>query len=124
MASLILKAANGLCVRFDVTGRATFYYDLPSLDPYSSYAYVLLHMKAAYQRDNWSAETWFRHVTNCDYTVPHFYFGDVPPDFPMHQSTQLGKPRQFGLTLGCDSAAARAGRNARRLAMRWRALTD
>ncbi len=89
----------GLFVRADLTGRGSFYYDLPALDPYSSHAYVLLNLKAGLDRDHWSAEVWVRNLTDRNYAVRGFYFADVPPDFPNQQFIQLGAPRQLGATV-------------------------
>ena len=92
-------AAGGIYLRADLTGRGSFYYDLPALDPYTSHAYVLLNLKAGVIRDRWSADVWIRNVTDRDYTVRGFYFGDVPPAFAYQQFAQLGPPRQVGATV-------------------------
>jgi iron complex outermembrane receptor protein len=97
--SATLHGGAGLFLRADLTGRGSFYYDLPALDPYSSHAYVLLNLKAGVSRDRWSADVWIRNVTDRSYAVRGFYFGDVPPDFPNQQFIQLGAPRQFGATV-------------------------
>ncbi len=97
-ASATLHARAGLFLRAEVTGRGSFYYDLPALDPYSSHAYVL-NLKAGIKRDRWSADAWVRNVTDRNYAVRGFNFADVPPDFPNQQFIQLGAPRQFGATM-------------------------
>jgi iron complex outermembrane recepter protein len=97
--SATLHAQGGLYLRADLTGRGSFYYDLPALDPYSSHAYVLLNLKAGVSRDRWSADVWIRNVTDRNYAVRGFNFADVPPDFPNQQFVQLGAPRQFGATV-------------------------
>jgi outer membrane receptor protein involved in Fe transport len=94
-----LHGRAGLYLRADLTGRGSFYYDLPALDPYASHAYVLLNLKAGVNRDRWSADVWIRNVTDRNYAVRGFYFGDVPPDFSNQQFIQLGAPRTFGATL-------------------------
>jgi iron complex outermembrane receptor protein len=97
--SSTVHAGRGAYLRADLTGRGSFYYDLPALDPYSSHAYVLLNLKAGVIRDRWSADVWVRNVTDRSYGVRGFYFGDVPPDFPNQQFVQLGPPRQVGGTV-------------------------
>jgi outer membrane receptor protein involved in Fe transport len=97
--SATLHARGGVYLRADVTGRGSFYYDLPALDPYTSHAYVLLNLKAGVIRDRWSADIWVRNVTDRNYAVRGFYFGDVPPNFPNQQFVQLGPPRQIGATV-------------------------
>ena len=94
-----LHGRGGLFARADLTGRGSFYYDLPALDPYASHAYVLLNLKAGVSRDRWSADVWIRNVTDRSYSVRGFYFGDVPPDFAYQQFVQLGAPRQVGATV-------------------------
>jgi outer membrane receptor protein involved in Fe transport len=97
--SATLHGRGGLFLRADVTGRGSFYYDLPALDPYTSHAYVLLNLKAGVKRERWSADVWVRNVTDRNYAVRGFYFGDVPPNFPNQQFVQLGAPRTFGATV-------------------------
>jgi iron complex outermembrane receptor protein len=97
--SATLHGHGGVFLRADLTGRGSFYYDLPALDPYSSHAYVLLNLKAGVSRDRWSADVWVRNVTDRNYAVRGFYFADVPPDFAQQQFVQLGAPRQFGATV-------------------------
>jgi iron complex outermembrane recepter protein len=94
-----LHGKGGVYLRADLTGRGSFYYDLPALDPYTSHAYVLLNLKAGVTRDRWSADIWVRNVTDRNYAVRGFYFGDVPPNFPYQQFVQLGAPRQVGATV-------------------------
>jgi outer membrane receptor protein involved in Fe transport len=94
-----LHARGGVYLRADLTGRGSFYYDLPALDPYTSHAYVLLNLKAGVIRERWSADIWVRNVTDRNYAVRGFYFGDVPPNFPNQQFVQLGAPRQVGATV-------------------------
>jgi iron complex outermembrane receptor protein len=94
-----LHGARGLYLRADLTGRGSFYYDLPALDPYTSHAYVLLNLKAGVIRERWSADVWIRNVTDRNYAVRGFYFADVPPNFPYQQFVQLGAPRQVGATV-------------------------
>ena len=97
--SATLHGRGGAFQRADVTGRGSFYYDLPALDPYSSHAYVLLNLKAGVARGPWSVEAYLRNATDRSYAVRGFYFGDVPPDFNYQQFIQLGEPRTFGGTV-------------------------
>ncbi len=97
--SATLHGKGGVYLRADLTGRGSFYYDLPALDPYASHAYVLLNLKAGLIRDRWSADIWMRNVTDRNYAVRGFYFADVPPNFPYQQFVQLGAPRQVGATV-------------------------
>jgi iron complex outermembrane recepter protein len=96
--SATLHGGGGLFLRADVTGRGSFYFDMPKLDPYASHAYVLLNLKAGVSLRRWTADIWVRNVTDRSYAVRGFYFGDVPPDFSNQQFVQLGTPRQAGAT--------------------------
>ncbi|HTY92503.1 MAG TPA: TonB-dependent receptor [Steroidobacteraceae bacterium] len=97
--SATLHGQGGLFLRADVTGRGSFYFDLPALDPYASEASVLLNLKAGVNREHWSADLWVRNVMNRSYAVRGFYFGDVPLQFNAQQFVQLGAPRQAGATV-------------------------
>jgi iron complex outermembrane receptor protein len=94
--SATLRNRSGAFLRLDVTGSDAFYFDVPALDPYKSNPYALFNAKAGIERGSWSLNAWIRNIANKNYAVRGFYFGDVPPNFPNQQFTQLGSPRQFG----------------------------
>ena len=64
-----------------------------------SEAYELLHARAGYEGENWLVQVWGRNLTDRDYAVRGFYFGNEPPDFPATLYTRLGDPRQLGITI-------------------------
>jgi iron complex outermembrane recepter protein len=89
---------GGLFGRIDVTGMASFYYDMPP-NPTRSSAYGLVNGKFGWKDRSHEIALWIRNALNKDYTVRGFYFGDQPPDFPNKLYTQLGDPRNFGLQM-------------------------
>ena len=96
-AGAVYRNANGFFARLDATARDEFYFDV-SHDQ-KSQAYELLHARVGYEGDNWVAQLWARNLTDKDYAVRGFYFGNEPPDFPATLYTRLGDPRQLGITL-------------------------
>ena len=66
-------------------------------------AYELINASITYERDNWRARLWGRNLTDEDYFVRGFFFGNDPRDFyTARPFTQLGEPRQIGLTVQLD----------------------
>jgi iron complex outermembrane recepter protein len=74
----------------------SFYYDLPP-NWTQSRPYGLLNAKLGWETQRYEVYLWGRNLMNKDYTVRGFYFGDVPPNFPISLYTQLGDPRNFGV---------------------------
>jgi outer membrane receptor protein involved in Fe transport len=96
-AGAVYRNANGFFARLDATARDEYYFDV-SHDQ-KSQAYELLHARVGYEGDTWVAQLWARNLTDKDYAVRGFYFGNEPPDFPATLYTRLGDPRQIGVTL-------------------------
>ncbi len=92
----------GWMARVDVTATDHYYFDVPDLDAdknnYRSNAYTLAHLKAGYEAETWALYVWGRNVFDEDYYTRGFFFGNEPPDFANKRYTQLGEPRQFGVT--------------------------
>jgi outer membrane receptor protein involved in Fe transport len=96
-AGVIYRKANGFFARVDASARDEFFFDV-SHDQ-ASQAYELLHARVGYEGENWVVQLWGRNLTDEDYAVRGFYFGNEPPDFPATLYTRLGDPRQVGVTL-------------------------
>jgi outer membrane receptor protein involved in Fe transport len=96
-AGAVYRHENGFFARLDATARDEFFFDV-SHDQ-KSQAYELVHARIGYEGDNWGAQLWARNLTDEDYAVRGFYFGNEPPDFPATLYTRLGDPRQVGITL-------------------------
>jgi iron complex outermembrane recepter protein len=87
---------RGPYARLDVTGRGSFFYDLPPNGTRSS-AYGLVNGKLGWDTPRWELYLWGRNLLDKNYTVRGFYFGDEPPDFPNKLYVQLGEPRNWGV---------------------------
>jgi iron complex outermembrane recepter protein len=83
----------GWMARVDVIGIDDYYFDVPENNIRSD-AYSLTHLKAGYEAERWAVYAWGRK----EYLLRGFNFGNEPPDFPTTRYTQLGEPRQFGVT--------------------------
>jgi len=86
---------NGLFARLDVSGRGSFYFDLPP-NPTRSSPYALVNAKIGWESAQWSVYAWCRNLTDRNYPVRGFYFGLEPPDYPNKLYVQWGEPRTFG----------------------------
>ena len=87
----------GWMARVDVTATDDYYFDVPD-NNIRSEAYTLAHLKAGYEAANWAVYAWGRNVFDEDYYTRGFFFGNEPPDFAATRYTQVGEPRQFGVT--------------------------
>jgi outer membrane receptor protein involved in Fe transport len=91
-------------VRVEAEGRDGFYFtdgrrisDNPK--DLKSDSYELLHASVGYEAEHWRARLWARNLTDKDYFVRGFYFGNDPRDFYTERGfTQLGEPRRFGVS--------------------------
>lgn len=88
----------GWMARVDVTASDDYYFDVPENNIRAD-AYSLTHLKAGYEAERWAVYAWGRNVFDEDYFIRGFFFGNEPPDFPATRYTQLGEPRQFGVTV-------------------------
>nr|WP_240919684.1 TonB-dependent receptor plug domain-containing protein [Oceanimonas sp. MB9] len=92
-----LDLGNGWFSGLDVEGKDAFYFS-DSHDARSD-AYALLHARLGYQQDNWSITLWGRNLTDEDYAVRGFQFGNDPrKGYATEDYIQLGAPRMFGVT--------------------------
>ncbi|HWK54781.1 MAG TPA: TonB-dependent receptor [Hyphomicrobiales bacterium] len=90
-----------LSLDVNVQGRAAFYFS--DSHPSRSKAYDLLNASLRWQHDDWRLTFWGRNLTNQDYAVRGYYFGNDPRDgYQEHTYVQLGEPRRFGVTLNLD----------------------
>ena len=88
----------GWMARVDFTALDDYYFDVPPADQRAA-AYSLTNLKAGYEGERWSAYVWSRNVFDEDYVIRGFYFGNEPPAFENAQYTQLGEPRQVGVSV-------------------------
>ena len=98
-ASIGLLENLGLSLTLE--GRDAFYFS-DSHDARSR-AYDLFHASLTWDWQDFSFSLWGRNLTDEDYFVRGFFFGNDPRDgYAGHRYTQLGEPRRFGLTLSRD----------------------
>jgi iron complex outermembrane receptor protein len=91
----------GWNVDVNLQGRDGFYYS-ESHDQRSD-AYALLNASLVWTHAQWQATLWARNLTDEDYFVRGYYFGNDPRDgYADHVYTQFGEPRRFGLTVRLD----------------------
>jgi iron complex outermembrane receptor protein len=89
---------QGWMGRIDAYAQDDFYFDVAPNNQ-TAPGYELVHLKAGYEAAAWSAYAWVRNVFDKDYVVRGFYFGNEPPMFENKRYTQLGEPRQVGLSV-------------------------
>lgn len=87
----------GWMARIDVSAIDDYYFDVPPSDARAD-AYGLTHVKLGYEARSWGVWLWGRNVFDEDYVTRGFYFGNEPPLFENKRYTQLGEPRQLGVT--------------------------
>lgn len=90
-----------LALDVNLQGRDAFYFS-DSHDVRSN-AYDLLNASLTWQREQWEVTLWGRNLTDEDYYVRGFYFGNDPrDDYTAKGYTQLGEPLRYGLTVNMD----------------------
>lgn len=82
----------------DVEGKDSFYFSDSHNE--KSEAYTLLNARAGYKTKDWSITLWGRNLTDEDTYIRGYYFENEPSDLYSikHRYTQLGAPRQLGIT--------------------------
>jgi len=82
-------------------GKDDFYFS--DSHSFRSDSYQLVHADMGYQADGWKISFWGRNLTDKDYFVRGFFFGNDPRDgYTPKGYTQLGEPRRYGVTLTVD----------------------
>lgn len=90
--------ADGWFARLELEGKDDFYFS--NSHGQKSQAYQLLNAAVGYAAPNWSLRLWGRNLNDEDYFVRGFFFGNDPRDgYEPHLWTQLGAPRQIGVSL-------------------------
>ncbi len=90
-----------LLLNLNIQGKDEFYFS--DSHDFSSDAYELLNASLTYSVNRYSVTLWGRNLTDEDYYVRGFYFGNDPRDgYTAKGYTQLGEPLRFGLTFNMD----------------------
>ena len=87
--------------RLELEGRDAFFFS----DSHGerSRAYELINAAISYRASDWYARLWARNLTDEDYFVRGFFFGNDPRDFYTARAfTQLGEPRRVGISVGME----------------------
>jgi outer membrane receptor protein involved in Fe transport len=88
--------ASGFYLRLEAEGRDAFYFS----DEHDrrSDAYELLHARFGFEAEHWSLSLWGRNLTDEDYAVRGFFFGNDPRiDYLPTTYLQYGDPRTVGV---------------------------
>ncbi|XOV84541.1 MAG: TonB-dependent receptor [bacterium] len=84
--------------RLEVEGKDEFFFSASHAQ--RSDAYELVNASVTYTTAAWQARLWARNLGDEDYFVRGFFFGNDPRDgYTDRLFTQLGEPRQVGVTL-------------------------
>ena len=87
---------SGIFMMMSASASDEFYFDVSHNQ--KSNAFELINARLGFEKDNWSIQLWGKNLTDRDFSVRGFYFGNEPPDFPSAVYTRFGDPRQIGLT--------------------------
>jgi len=92
------RFGNGFFLHAEIEGKDDYYFS--DNHDQQSKAYELINLAAGIERGSWRATAWGRNVTDKDYFVRGFFFGNDPRDFYTPKLyTQLGEPARYGVTL-------------------------
>ncbi len=92
---------DNLGLTLSLEGRDAFFFS-DSHDA-RSLAYDLFHASLTWDWQAFSFSLWGRNLSDENYFVRGFYFGNDPRDgYAGHRYTQLGEPQRFGLTVSRD----------------------
>lgn len=85
----------------EIEGKDTYYFS--DSHNQKSEAYMLLNAQAGYKTKDWSLTVWGKNLTDEEIFVRGFYFGNDPSiGYAEAKYTQLGAPRQIGITAKMD----------------------
>jgi iron complex outermembrane recepter protein len=95
------RLSSALQLDLNIQGKDSFYFS----DSHSirSEKYDLINASLRYQWNEWQLTLWGRNLSDEDYWVRGFFFGNDPRDnYTAKGYTQLGEPARYGLTLNVD----------------------
>ncbi|MCZ6618053.1 MAG: TonB-dependent receptor [Gammaproteobacteria bacterium] len=93
--------APGWFLRVEVEGKDDFYFS--DGHDLQSDSFAIVNVSLGYGGDRWQAILWGRNLSDEDYFVRGFFFGNDPRDgYTERGFTQLGDPRRFGLSLSFE----------------------
>ena len=84
--------------RVEIEGKDEYFFSASHAA--KSRPYELINASISYDAQNWGVRLWGRNLADEDYFVRGFFFGNDPRDFyTARPFTQLGEPRQFGVSI-------------------------
>ncbi len=105
--------APGWYLRVEAEGKDEFYFSNSfrclgdcDADPgdVRSRAYELWHASLGYRGEHWSVKLWGRNLTDEEYAVRGYHFGNDPRDlYTPRGFFQLGEPRRYGVTVTLEN---------------------
>ena len=96
-----IQLGNNVDFGLNILGKDSFHFS--DSHGVQSNAYHLINANLSYSWENWKAMLWGRNLTNEDYFVRGFYFGNDPRDNYLSKGyTQLGEPARVGVTVNLD----------------------
>jgi iron complex outermembrane receptor protein len=88
-------------INLSVQGKDAYYFS--DSHNIQSESHALINASIDWQFEQWRLSLWSRNLTDEDYYVRGFYFGNDPRDgYTAKGYTQLGEPRRIGLTVSAD----------------------
>ena len=95
------QLAQGWSLNVNFEGKDDYYFSDSHSERSSSYE--LLNASVAYSTERWDFSLWGRNLADEDYFVRGFFFGNDPRDgYTARGFTQLGAPRQFGISASAN----------------------
>ena len=96
-----LQLWPALAFDINLQGRDAFYFS--DSNDVRSNAYDLVNASLTWTQQQWQLTLWGRNLTDEDYLVRGFYFGNDPRDgYTDKGYTQLGEPARYGMTVNLD----------------------
>lgn len=91
------QLADGLFLNVNLDGKDDYYFSAGHAE--QSASYTLLNGALSYSTGGWDLSLWGRNLSDKDYFLRGFSFPNDPRDgYSSTRWTQLGAPRQFGVT--------------------------
>lgn len=91
------RLGGGYYARVEVEGKDNFYFS--DSDDEESWGYALVNARLGYRARQWDFALWGRNLTDRDYAVRGFFFGNDPRKFYANEPYyQFGEPRVIGAT--------------------------
>ena len=96
-----IQLGNNVDFGLNILGKDSFYFS--DSHGVQSNAYHLINANLTYTWEDWKLMLWGRNLTDEDYFVRGFYFGNDPRDNYLSKGyTQLGEPARVGVTINLD----------------------